>query len=200
MKQGIFIVTWSGGVEQLSLLLFSLRNYHRYPMYLLLNDAGKAPISYFGELTNNFHIIASVHDTFECGALKSAMELTDLDEFIILQDTIEVLNPRIFQKMFEYEGQSVTFGPKFTLYLAKYRRETLNKVEIPVTLTKIEAIQTESTFAMTYMAAEDREIITLFPEFDDSNPDNFIEKRWGRANLVLKNRYLIKRKGTWVDE
>jgi hypothetical protein len=198
MKQGIVIVTWSGGMDSCNLLLHSFLNYRKYPIYIILNDVRNAPIAWGIELRRNYNLLVTVNDSFECGALHAVMTMTDLDEFILIQDTFEVKNPFFIEQMFDaYEGQSVSFGPGFSHYFGKFRRDTLNTLEIPVTLSKYDAIQAEKDFmGKIYMGAEEN-ISVLFPDFHDANKSNIIEQRWGRANLVLENDYVIKRKGTW---
>lgn len=198
MKQGIVIVTWSGGINQCDLLLHSLSRYHKYPVYILLNDVRNAPISWAVELRRNYHLISTISDSYECGALRAIMSMTDLDEFILIQDTFEIKNTSFIDHMFEgYPGRSVSFGPYFAHYFGKFRREVLEKFEIPETYTKYDAIMAEKDFIGKVYFESEENIPVLFPDFNDFNKDNIIEERWGRANLKLENDYVIKRKGTW---
>lgn len=198
MKQGIVIVTWSGGMDSCNLLLHSFYSYHKYPIYIILNDVRNAPTSWVIELRKNYNLFVTTDDSFECGALHAVMEMTDLDEFLLIQDTFEIKNTFFIDQMFEaYVGQSVSFGPNLFHYFGKFRRETLNKLKIPITTTKYDAIQAEKEFiGKEYLGAEE-DTLVLFPDFHDANKNNVIEQRWGRANLVLENDYVIKRKGTW---
>lgn len=196
MKQGIVIVTWSGGMDSCNLLLHSISSYHKYPIYIVLNDIKNAPISWAIELKKNYQLIATTSDAYECGALKAIMDMTDLDEFILIQDTFEIKNTFIIDYMFE-QKPSVSFSPFFAHYFGKVKRETLSGLTIPETLTKWDAITAEREFmGKTYFEAEP-DTLVLFPEFNDLNKDNIIEYRWGRANLRIENDYVVKRKGTW---
>lgn len=196
-RKGIVVVGWSGGTDQLDLLLYSLRGYHKYPIYIVMNDVRNAPLQWLLELHQNYNIIVTEDDRFECGALQAIMDTTDLDEWLLLQDTVEILNPYFIERMFDTEG-SVTFGPHFEHYLGKFRREVLEKIVIPEVKTKWDAVQQEIHFLKAYMEADDKGITTMFPDFTDKNFENNTERRWGRVNLKLENRYLIKRKGTWA--
>jgi hypothetical protein len=200
IKKGVVIVTWSGGVDQCKLLMHSLGSFRKYEFYLVINDVKNAPINWMLDLHRDYNMIVTEGDYFECGAISAILEQTDLEEFILLQDTIEIKNPYFMEQMFNHEGQSVSFGPRFEHYLGKYRREVLESIEIPTVITKWEAIQQEIKFNNNYIQSDPREVIALFEDFNDSNPDNRIERRWGRANLVLENKYLIKRKATWANE
>lgn len=197
MKQGIAITTWSGGKPQLDLLLYSLRGYRKYPFYIIYNDITNGPVNQLIDLQQDYTLLGSREDRYECGALQALRDNTDLEEFILLQDTIEILNPGFFEKMFDMAG-SVAYGPKFPFFLGKFRREVLEKVEIPLTLTKHESIAAEGSFLHTYMAAEPNMQVfdpLFYPVIDDEH----VHMKWGRANLITENRYLIKRQGTWME-
>lgn len=205
MNQGIVIVTWSGGQSSLDLLLYSLGRYRKYPFYIVYNDVSNAPVNQILELQKNYHVLATREDSYECGALRGILENTNLDEFIFLQDTIEIISPKIFDKMFEdYPEQSVSLGPIFQFFLGKFRREALLKLEIPVTNNKHESILAESRFTQEYRNIENTAV--LDPNFGGAyinpltgKPIQEFEMRWGRTNLVLRNKYLIKRQGTWTE-
>lgn len=199
MKQAVVIVTWSGGKQQLDLLLYSLRSYRKYPFYIVYNDITNAPVNQIVDLQRDYHLLAVRGDHYECGAIQAILDGTDIDEFIIMQDTFEVISPIWIDQMFEaFPNQSVAMGPEFPYFLGKYRREVLLKVEIPNTTNKFESIAAEGAFNHTYMAA-DGNMGILDPEFIPVISDDRLEMRWGRANLVTKNRYVIKRQGTWME-
>jgi len=197
MKQGIVIVTWSGGKPQLDLLLYSLRGYRKYPFYIVYNDATNAPVSQIMELEKEYNLLMTREDSFECGALQGILDNTDLDEFILLQDTFEILNPKFFGEIFNNSPEmSVTFGPTFSFFFGKFRREALLKVKIPITLNKHDAITAELNFPREYVKNEPFRIFDekFIPIVSDDN----LEMRWGRVNLITKNDYVIKRQGTWL--
>lgn len=191
MKQGILIVTWSGGKESFKILINSLST--EYPVIVVVNDGNNA--SWITEF-KDIRFIISEDDRFELGAITKVLELTDWDEFILLQDTIEIKNNSIFEILFNnYPNQSVAYNPHFQMYLGKFRRETLEKLSIPVVTNKIESVAQEGAFLKQYM---DTENVAIFnPHFIDGNFYGSYEELWGRKNLILSDEYLIKRKGTW---
>jgi len=195
MKQGVVISTWSGGKDQFECLSNSLNIPTKYGLLVVINDGDNADwISHdFNGTTGAYKI---PYDGFELGALKTALEITDWDEFILLQDTFEILDNDIFDIFFNnYPNQSVFYGPKKEMFLAKYRREVLEKIKIPTTPTKIESIIQEVEFVKVYEGVEP--FVIFNTRFTDGGASNGKEYRWGRENLVLMDRYLIKRKGTW---
>ena len=198
MKQAICIVTWSGGEKQTRNLLRSLKDYHRYPIYVVLNDSKHAKGSFLGWLQTNVNLIMAGDDYYECGALSAMTMLTDIDEFVLLQDTMEIQNPSFFDRMFwDFQGQTVAYGWNFSHFFGKWRREVLLHADIPKTVTKEQALLAEVDFPNHYKTLERNEIPLLYEEFRDSNPNNRWEKKWGRLNLVLTSEHVIKYKGTW---
>lgn len=198
MKQAICIVSWSGGEDAGRLCLNSFGHYYKYPIYVVVNDAHNISNSYLQYLSKRANVILMENDLYECGAI-TAMVTLGIDEFILLQDTMEVKNPSIFDKMFEkYPQKSVVFGHNGAHFFLKWRTEILKNIEIPKTDSKSLALLAEHTFSSYYLSKEPNQPIPLlFPNFKDTNPDNYWEERWGRKNLVLVNDYIIKRKGTW---
>ena len=195
MKQGIVIVTWSGGKAQFETLINSIKDTH-YPIIVVVNDAPNADNAWLSAISNNYLVFQMPWDGFELGAIQTVLQNTVLDEFILLQDTFEILDISIFDILFNnYPGQSVAYNPHFQMYLGKFRREVLKKLSIPEVRNKIDAIRQEEQFTNAYKAIEP--VVIFNPSFRDENFYGSWEERWGRKNLVLRDQYLIKRKGTW---
>lgn len=198
MNKGIVISTWGGWEEPLDTLLASLRDYHKYPVYIVINDAKLASKERLQYLAANNTIFLNFEDGFELGALKLVYENTDLSEMILLQDTIEILDPTVFEGLFELEGfkgRVVAYGKHFLCYLGKYTRESLDKLPIPTIRNKSDALYWEHGFTSMLFRTED-EIMCFDTDFDDSNPKNYYDEKFGRKNLVLVSKYLVKRKNT----
>jgi hypothetical protein len=165
----------------------------KYPILAVINNGVE---STWLDSFISIRTIKLPEDRFELGAMKATLEHTDWDEFILIQDTFEVINPEIFDILFtNYPDQSVFYGPSRQMFLAKYRRQVLEKLEIPDTRTKLESIFQESKFANLYESVEPFMIFNH--SFRDENFYGNTEWKWGRENLVLKDEYLIKWKGTW---
>lgn len=193
MNQGIVICTWSGGKEQLTVLLDSLKG-TTYPIVIVVNDAPNA--DWVNNLSSEYLVFRMPWDGYELGAMQVALRHTNLDEFVLLQDTFEILDITLFDRLFnDYPGQSVAYNPHFQMYLGKFRREALEKMEIPEVRNKADAVLQEEHFTKEYRAIETT--VVFNPAFIDNNFYDSWEERWGRKNLVLKDQYLIKRKGVW---
>lgn len=201
MNQGILITTWSGGEQPCTRLLESIKGID-YPVLIVVNDSDNIPEEWEAKLFDlatetNISIYLQPFDGFEIGAIRAALDHTDWDEFILLQDSIEIKNIEIFKILFDdYALQSVSYNPHFQMYLGKFRREVLNKLTLPVVRTKIEAVRQEELFTNEYKKV-DPNIVVFNPRFRDENFYSNWEEIWGRKNLKLEDEYIIKRKGTW---
>jgi hypothetical protein len=135
--------------------------------------------------------------TFELGKIRWMYNNTNLDRWLLLQDSVVVKNPQIFDLLFSYpKSVAVSTCPvKFGMYLGVYHRETLTKVGMPQPISKEEAIHYERVWSDQYCAAED--VPVLFQDFTDQLSKG-TQEIFGRVNLVLENDYLIKYKGTWA--
>lgn len=167
MKQGIVILTGKGREEMLNRI------------------ESKYGVSYYYK------------GDFELGAIRHTFYETDLDEFLLLHDTCEIKDHKLFDIVFkQYEGKSVALADYpcvFGMYLGKYRRETLNKIYIPKARNKMDAVEYEMTFNQLYCQI-DGDVKLIDNPLHDT--DVFIEK-FGRKNMVLENDLLIKYKATW---
>lgn len=204
MKQGIVIGTWSGGQEACEVLVHSLWNV-KYPVLIVVNNFPAMSQSWVKRLYSltgeqDWHLRLLHHDAFEVGAIETALLETTWDEFFFLQDTFEIKNQDIFRILFEeFAGRSVSYNPHLQMYLIKYRREILERMQIPEVRTKREAIKQEEDFNRAY-ANLDGNIHILNPNFHDERFYGNYEEKFGRTNLKLEDEYLIKRKGTWTTE
>lgn len=145
-----------------------------------------------------FPVLVVVNDDFEVGKILHTLKYTDLDEFFLLHDTVEIKDPSFFKLAFETEGSvSLCLEPTtFGMFLGKYRRKILETMDIKPTLTKKDAVIAEMSFNQDYCSREPK-MTVLFPEFRNSNV--FVDK-FGRKNMLLENEYLRKYKGTWCWE
>ena len=134
---------------------------------------------------------------WEMGKIRFMFEYTKVEEFVLLHDSCVFKDPDFIDWFFDFDSSvALSNCPvPFGMYMGKYRRETLQKVNLPWVQDKNDSIHFERAFADEYCRAEPG-IPTLFPEFHDRNATRTEEKN-GRLNLVLENQYLIKYKGTW---
>ena len=146
---------------------------------------------------DKYPIIVVVNDDFELGKLKWVYDNTSLDEIFLLHDTIEIRDLSLFEEAFdECQGKSYALSdhPAYMgMYLGKYRREVLDKLPMPVTKTKREAVDQEVLFNQAYANLETNKVVVDPPL---RNTDVFCDK-FGRKNMVLENQYIRKYKATW---
>jgi len=149
---------------------------------------------------DKFPIIVVINDDFEMGKIKWVMDNTNLDEFFLLHDTVEIKDTSIFDQAFT-ECASKSFAlsshPDYMgMFLGKYRREILKQMVLPTTKTKEQAVIQEADFNRNYANLEPFKVVLNPPLL---NTDIF-EDKFGRKNMVLEDRYIKKYKGTWCWE
>ena len=146
---------------------------------------------------DKYQIIIISNYGYEVGKLRWVVENTTLSEFVLLQDSCEIKDTRIFDLCFDKVGYTVTFDPKFRSYMGKWRREILERIGIPTAKTKMDAVRYEEDWAhIRYLSAE-RKKMHLFDGFSRSE---IYEKKYGRTNMILENDYIKKYKAVWCRQ
>lgn len=142
-----------------------------------------------------YPIVVLTEGNYELGKIKWVYEHTDIDEFLLLQDTCVVKDISFIDRVFSMpESVCLTDVPDlYGCYLGKYRREVLEKLQIPVPKDKYEAVKHETEWTRKYAALDPP--VVLFDDLDKP-PYTFVEHH-GRLNIRLENDYLIKYKGSW---
>jgi len=135
--------------------------------------------------------IITVSVPYELGVIRWVYEHTDLDEFLLLQDSVIVKQYDWIDEVFDYRGSVSLSHKHYFMYMGKYTRDGLSKLEIPIIQSKRESVLHEDEWTSKYANLNDTK--TLWPLFDT---DTF-EERHGRRNMVLENPHLSKYKGTW---
>ncbi len=116
MKSVIVIPTHRTGTKFLENLLTSFRGYSKYPILIVISGYRRSDRKAFSSLLNNFSELPLTLETigtnsFELGGLYTAYTKTDYDEFFLLSHSCEIVNPDIFDIVFnEHAGRSVAFG------------------------------------------------------------------------------------------
>lgn len=148
----------------------------------------------FGKYST-YPIIVVVNDDFELGKIKWVMDNTNLDEFFLLHDTVEIKNTSMFDIAFQTPGsfalanQPVYMG----MFLGKYRREILSQMQITPTITKRQAVLAEIEFNNRYAQLEPSQHSIAQPLHDT----DIFEDKFGRKNMILENPWIKKYKGCW---
>jgi hypothetical protein len=134
--------------------------------------------------------------SWELGAIDWIYRNTNLDRWLFIHDSMVIKNHKFFDLLEEYPNSvALSSCPvNFGMYVGVFSRRTLSIVGMPKVRNKAEAIHHEIHWCNKYCKAED--VPTMFSDFNDNN-NNGVVNRFGRANLVLENEYLIKYKGSW---
>lgn len=201
--QAILLVSWAGTIHLAKAQLEGpLKGYSQDIVVVINEIESVTDHSTLSWLMNSGHKIIPIDgNRWEVGALEAILVFTDYQEWILIQDTLEILDTSIFQVMFDnFPNRSVAFGPGWMCYLGKYRRAILLQFPLPSAHNKMDAFYYEHVLPTMYnviaIAIEGQEPHILFPDWTNTNPNNYYEEKFGRKNLVLANPYLIKRKST----
>lgn len=136
------------------------------------------------------HPVITVNVPWELGVIKWVYDNTSLSEFLFLQDTVVVKDYKWIEDIFLPGSVSLCTRPYY-MYLGKYTREDLAKVDMPYVRSKRDAVTHEGVWTSWYDEAAESKYL-----WDLAEVDRF-EDRHGRANKVYENDHIIKYKGTW---
>jgi hypothetical protein len=115
-RSAVVIAAHRSGVAFLDRLLASLGPYGGWPIHIVVAQHRASDEPWIESLVARFPALPiTVHRTpvngFELGALHVAHRETDCDEFLLLPQSCEILDPRFFQLVFEeHRGRSVALG------------------------------------------------------------------------------------------
>jgi len=199
-KKIVVIHTLAGREAWLRNSLERLKGYdNRYPLVIYFSDPNPPDISFQSYLGTLPYPVYYFPERYETGCISYVNRIIQPDEFIYLHDSIEIKDTSIFDMSFNLKW-SVHYFERFMCYAGKFRREALDKIVIPVSMTKTDACINEdkgakpecNSFMWKYFKIED--CIWLFPGFKDGKT---FQDKFGRRNLVVENRFIKKYKGTW---
>jgi hypothetical protein len=178
MKQIIYVATTPGRVEFITNFLQSIREY-----------SGKYAVF--------------IESAYEYGWFDFARS-HEWDELLFLHDSCEIKDYSLFDICFEqYKGKSVSFtkSPFFIMGLGKFLREPYLKASFDTKNAYMDYKDKEFTFGTDYVKYAGEEPVVLFPDFlDNEEKDEYrvMERKFGRQNLILENKYIKKYKGHWT--
>ena len=140
--------------------------------------------------------VAGLGYGYELGKIRHIFETTDIDRFLFLQDSAEVLSETFWGRLSEHDGSvGIMSDPApFGCYMGVYERKYLELMEWPETLAKEDSIREEVLWTRRYAEVSGASI--LFPELRDSM--GYEREHLGRNNLVIENEHFRKWKGTWA--
>jgi len=200
VKRGIVVGAYWRNWPFLIQLLNSLAG-TGWPVMVVVSGSRMSPVEYLEEVQRICHTMGwkyavNLEDRYELGAFVAALEQTDWDEFLFLQDTFEVLD-KSFIGVVMNEPRSVALGPTFFHYAGKWKRSVLETMDIPVVTSKKESAHWEHTFSRLYWELVGPDGVAVIDMgFHDGNPARF-EDRFGRHNMVLENQWYRKYKADW---
>lgn len=134
-------------------------------------------------------MLSVLTDGYELGKIRWIYDHTDIDQFLFLQDSVVVKDMLWIDDIFSHD-ESVSLSHKhFFMYMGKYTRKDLAKVDFPEVRTKSKAVRYEDEWTSKYAP----DCPSLWPLYDT----DVFEQRNGRLNMVLENEHIVKYKGTW---
>ena len=119
--------------------------------------------------------------------------MKEFDEFVLLQDSVELHNIDIIQEVFLYSDKSVFLSSWGQNYFGKYLSRILNKMELPLIKSKADSVYYEREFFKEYSNIE-KPIIIHDGILENTN---VFEYAYGRNNMIINNEYFKKYKWTW---
>lgn len=170
-------------------LLKSLRGV-KYPVEVIFNNCtNNRPLG----IPKPFTWWPNPEGGFELGALKHLFTTEyKEDSYFLMQESTLVKDQGIFDIAAAFPG-SLAICPGFGSFLGKYRRSVLEEVGIPVPQSRQVAIYYEKYWNEIYMNTE-KVIASCDQPLVDTKK---FETKFGRKNMVLENKWLIKWKSNW---
>jgi len=175
--QAIIICATINRLEWLNNCLASFKGYNKYPIITLMVDEGK------GYIPDFLRTISAMN----------------IEEFVLLQDSMEIKDPSVFDICFEdLKGTSVSLSKTPTFFGSthgKFLTSVLNECSLNKLDNKYDDVLFEVSFGNEYALKTGRfvDLCTL------GHTDKF-EEKFGRTNMVVENEYIRKFKGTWTLE
>jgi len=195
LKQGIIIVTHEKVRKYFDNLVKSLKGC-KYPIHIVVNETSKKPY-YTEKIKKQFEsVIEFEGNHYELSAFEANKKLK-LDEFLLLPATTEIVDQSVLDMVFNnLKGRSVAFSTyptAFGMFIGKYRKLVLDKMEFLMPENKAEAVEMEMVFNNQYVQIDPNTIV-LWKDFVDN--DNIVEK-FGEKRMLIENKFIKKWKGTW---
>ena len=131
---------------------------------------------------------------YELGKIKWAYDNTNWDRFVFLQDSVEITDNSIFDRIWDTPGSICLHheARHMSCYLGVYERKILDKIDIPIVTDKISAVTYEQHWVEPYLNAVEE--ITCF---DTDGKFGGVVWKLDRENLVYTNSFLVKYRGDW---
>lgn len=133
---------------------------------------------------------------FEPGKLTEALQHTTYDSFLFIPSTVTFKSvnwiPRLWLDFPERSVSLSSCPAPYGSFMGKYRRAVLERIAIPVCLTKVQAVNAERSMSDAYCAIE-----RPFEYFTDLNDNPTFTQVHGQTRMVIENDYVRKLKQTF---
>lgn len=186
MMNGIVITTSPASQQWLPGCLASVQRYAgERPILVVGNQCTPSLPPFVPCVTNDWN-------AWELGGIIRGSE--QFETFVHLMDTTEVTHPELFSRL-DTCPSGVYLCDGFFSYLGKYVSQYIHEIGVPRIQTKTEAIHHERHWNALYLQRDHAAVA-----FDPALPihTHEFEEKFGRTNMVLRNGYLTKWKGTWA--
>lgn len=173
--KAIIICTTIDRTDWLKNCLDSFDSYNKYPIITLMINEGKGRFADF---------------------IKEIQKLP-YDEFVLLQDSMEIKNPEVFDICFDTPlSVSLSSVPeKFGNFHGKFIMSIFRECEIPPIANKVDDVLFEIKFSKDYLSK-----CGDYVELCNLAHTNKYEEKFGRINMVTENKFIKKYKGCWTLE
>ncbi len=188
----IGIIHHNSNKQFLKPLLKSLKGV-KYPVQIIYNNASASNSDEIDCQDVVERIVYNLSGGYELGALKALVNANPKEkDFFLIHNSTLIKDKQIFDIADSVDGTFVMSGGIMS-YMAKYRREILETIGIPVPKTKEVAIYYEYFWNIIYMNTEKKIAMCDQPLVDSK----VFENKYGRRNMVIENDYLKKWKANW---
>lgn len=138
--------------------------------------------------------VGSVDNGHEGAALQWALDNTNWERFLFLQDSVVVTEPGLFDKIDATPGSICLHDVPghFGCFLGVYERRILEGLGVPEMASRGDAIKHEATWCGTY-ADRCSDLVCL----DSPGGSRSEVERHGRNNLPYDTGWLVKYRGNW---
>ena len=203
--QAIVIVSWSGGQGWTEHCLSGLQPIHKYteyPVIVAINDYLNADKAWVKSLKKEYEIYPIERDAYEMGVIKGIYEdYPEIEEFWTIQATVFIKTPLfILESFVKWKDIPVSYSIDYPYecYLGKWIRSGLDKIEIPESHSKKDAMLWEWKFPMTFLAQFET-FIGIDNTWHTQSPRNYLGTIMGQERFVQEGSQVIKYKSV-TDE
>lgn len=168
-------------------LLKSLKGV-KYPVVVVHNEQTLNNETMKFHKSHGFPVVYNPENGFELGALALLLKWYPKEnDFFLLQNSTLIKDQEIFDIAAQFDGTLALSGG-LMCFMAKYRRETIERLGIPIAKDMKAEIFYEHFWNIIYLNLEEKIALCHEPLKDT----DVFEEKFGRRNMVIENTYLKK--------